>query len=134
VSYHFSTTLLSTFDKAVADTREALKAEGFGVITEINVTQTLKDKIGVDFRPYQILGACNPGMAWEALKLEDKIGAMLPCNVVIQEREAGEIEVSAINPAASMQSVDNPALLAHAAVVGEHLARVIERLRVAGSE
>lgn len=134
MSYHISTTLLSSFGKAVADTREALKAEGFGVITEIDVTKTLKDKIGVDFRPYQILGACNPTMAWEALKLEDKIGAMLPCNVVLQEREPGEVEISAVDPVASMQAVDNPPLLAHARVVGDQLRRVIERLRAQGSE
>lgn len=128
MSYHFTATLLADFDRAVAATREALKAEGFGVITEIDVQRTLKDKLGVDFRPYQILGACNPAMAYEALKLEDKIGAMLPCNVVIQEREPGEIEVSAIDPVASMRAVDNPALLAQAAVVGEHLKRVVGRL------
>jgi uncharacterized protein (DUF302 family) len=128
VTYHFTTTLLAGFDEAVVRVREALKAEGFGVITEIDVRKVLKDKLGVDFRPYQILGACNPAMAYAALKLEDKIGAMLPCNVVIQEREPGEIEVSAIDPVASMQAVDNVALHAQARHVGEHLQRVISRL------
>jgi uncharacterized protein (DUF302 family) len=129
MTYHFTTTLLAGFDEAVARVRETLKAEGFGVITEIDVRKTLKDKLGVDFRPYQILGACNPAMAFEALKLEDKIGAMLPCNVVIQEREPGEVEVSAVDPVASMQAVDNPTLLAHAKLVGASLERAIENLR-----
>ena len=134
MTYHFSATLLSAFEPAVAATREALKAEGFGVITEIDVTRTLHDKIGVAFRPYLILGACNPRMAYEALLLEDKIGAMLPCNVVIQEREPGEIEISAVDPVASMQAVENPDLLAHARFVGEQLKKVIARLRAEGSE
>lgn len=129
MSYHFTTTLLSSFDDAVAATREALKDQGFGVISEIDVQKTLKDKIGVDFRPYLILGACNPAMAFEALQLEDKIGTMLPCNVVLQEREPGEVEVSAVNPVASMASIDNPTLLAHAETVGDKLFSAIEALR-----
>ena len=91
-------------------TTEALKREGFGIITEIDVKQTLKAKIGIDFRNYRILGACNPKLAHEALQLEDKIGTMLPCNVVIQELGGNQTEIAAIDPVASMQAVDNPRL------------------------
>ena len=134
MTYYFSATRLGDFEPAVEATREALKAEGFGVITEINVTRTLRDKIGVDFRPYLILGACNPRMAYEALMLDDKIGAMLPCNVVVQETEPGQIEISAVDPVEYMRAVENPDLLAHARAVGVQLRRVIERLRADGSE
>lgn len=98
------------------------------MISRIDIKDTLKNKIGVDFRPYTILGACNPKLAFEALNLEDKVGTMLPCNVVLQQREAGEIEVAAINPVASMQAIDNPALLEAAEEVRNRLARVIHRL------
>ena len=98
------------------------------VITEIDVTQTLKGKIGVDFRPYRILGACNPTLAHEALKLEDKVGTMLPCNVIVQELAPGRIEVAAIDPVASMAAIDNPALLKKAAIVRGTLETVIESL------
>ena len=91
---------------------EGLKAEGFGIITEIDVKKTLRDKIGVEFRNYQILGACNPKLAHEALELEDKIGTMLPCNVVVQERADGQVEVAAIDPVAPMQAIDNPLVVA----------------------
>src|SRR6476661_8609946 len=101
MSYYFSTTLELPFDEAVARTREALAAEGFGVITEIDVTKTLKTKIGADFRPYMILGACNPRLAYEALQVEDKVGTMLPCNVVVQDAGGGRTEVAAIDPEAS---------------------------------
>ena len=128
MSYYFSKVLSVSFDEAVDRVTQKLKEQGFGVITEIDVTQTLKTKIGVDFRPYRILGACNPTLAHEALKLEDKVGTMLPCNVVVQELGPGRIEVAAIDPVASMAAIDNPALLEKAAVVREKLQPVIGSL------
>jgi len=128
MSYYFSKVLSVSFDEAVDRVTQTLKGQGFGVITEIDVTQTLKAKIGVDFRPYRILGACNPTLAHEALKLEDKVGTMLPCNVVVQELGPGRIEVAAIDPVASMAAIDNPALLEKAAVVREKLQTVIKSL------
>lgn len=128
MSYYFAKTLDLPFDEAVARTRDALAQEGFGVITEINVQQTLKTKIGVDFRPYLILGACNPMLAHEALKLEDKVGTMLPCNVVVQQVTDGRSEVAAIDPIASMAAIDNPQLAAKAAVVADKLKAVISVL------
>ena len=128
MTYVHSKTLSGPFDEAVARTREALAAEGFGVITEINVQKTLKTKIGVDFRRYLILGACNPALAHEALKLEANVGAMLPCNVVVQETGEGRTEVSAIDPVASMRAIDNPGLKDKAALVGEKLKAAISRL------
>lgn len=128
MSYVFSKTLSLPFDDAVAKTREALGAEGFGVITEIDVQKTLKTKIGVDFRRYLILGACNPGMAYEALKLEPNVGAMLPCNVVVQDAGDGRSDVSAIDPVASMQAIDNQALKTKASAVADRLRAAIARL------
>ena len=110
MSYHFSKTLDMPFDEAISATTESLKRHGFGVLTEIDVKETLKKKLGVDFRPYRILGACNPKMAYQALQAEDKIGTMLPCNVIVQQHEDGRIEVSAVDPVASMQAIQNPAL------------------------
>ena len=110
MSYYFNKMLAVPFDEAVRRTTEALKREGFGIITEIDVKQTLKSKVGIDFRNYRILGACNPKLAHEALQLEDKIGTMLPCNVVIQELGGNQTEIAAIDPVASMQAVDNPRL------------------------
>jgi uncharacterized protein (DUF302 family) len=101
MSYYFSTILKIGFDEAVKRTVDALKTEGFGIITEIDVKDTLKKKINVDFRAYRILGACNPTLAHEALLLEDKIGTMLPCNVVVQDVGGGKTEVAAIDPVAS---------------------------------
>ena len=121
MTYYFSKTIEGPFDQAVARTREALSKEGFGVISEIDVSKTLKNKIGEDFRPYLILGACNPTLAHEALKLEDKVGTMLPCNVVVQDAGGGRTEVAAIDPAASMQAIDNSALKEKAAEVGAKL-------------
>ncbi|MDI1328191.1 MAG: DUF302 domain-containing protein [Brevundimonas sp.] len=126
--YYFSRTFEDGFDAMVGRTREALKQEGFGVITEIDVQATLKTKIDVDFRPYLILGACNPAMAHEALQIEDKVGTMLPCNVVVQERSDGRIEVAAIDPVASMQSIGNPALSDKAAEVAAKLKGALERI------
>ena len=129
MAYYFSATLPAPFDDAVARAVAALKAEGFGIITEIDVQKTLHEKIGVAFRKYRILGACNPKLAHEALQLEDKIGTMLPCNVVVQELDNGAVEVAAVDPVASMQAIDNPRLKEAAAQVGKKLKRVIAQLR-----
>jgi uncharacterized protein (DUF302 family) len=128
MSYYFSRTLPIGFDEAVQHATEALKREGFGIITEIDVKQTLKAKIGVDFRDYRILGACNPKLAYEALQLEDKIGTMLPCNVVVQTIAQGRTEIAAIDPVASMQAVDNPRLKQAAEEVQALLKKVIAAL------
>jgi uncharacterized protein (DUF302 family) len=128
MGYYFSKILALTFEKAVALAAEKLKERGFGIITEIDVTKTMKSKIGVDFRPYRILGACNPALAHEALKLEDNVGTMLPCNVIVQELAPGRVEVAAIDPVASMAAIDNPALVEKAAIVREKLKAVIEAL------
>jgi uncharacterized protein (DUF302 family) len=108
----------------VARVVDALKREAFGVLTDIDVAATMKQKLGIEFRPYRILGACNPPLAHKALSAEDKIGVMLPCNVIVQEVAAGEIEVAAIDPVAPMERVDNPALGAIAAEVADRLPRV----------
>ena len=128
MTYHFSKTLDLGMDAAVAKVTEALKTEGFGILTEIDVQKTLKAKIDVDFRPYRILGACNPGFAHQALLAEDKIGTMLPCNVIVQEHAPGKVEVSAVDPMESMKAIDNPALGAIATQVREKLAGVIKNL------
>ncbi|MEZ5818673.1 MAG: DUF302 domain-containing protein [Hyphomicrobiaceae bacterium] len=128
MSYYFNTTLALDFDEAVAHVTEGLKVEGFGILTRIDVTKTLKEKIGEDFRRYTILGACHPRLAHEALQIEDKVGTMLPCNVVVQELETGNVEVAAIDPVASMQAIDNPRLGRAAEVVRDKLKSVIEAL------
>lgn len=110
MSYTFDKILDMPFDAAIAHVTEALKSKGFGVLSTINIKETLKAKIDVDFRPYVILGACNPKFAYQALQAEGRIGTMLPCNVVVQELEDGKVEVSAIDPVASMQAVENSAL------------------------
>jgi uncharacterized protein (DUF302 family) len=117
MSYYFSKTINAAFDEAIPKVTDELKKEGFGIITEIDVKETLKKKLNVDFRNYMILGACNPSFAYQALLAEDKIGTMLPCNVIVQELAPGEVEVAAIDPLASMQAVDNPKL----AEVGEQV-------------
>ena len=129
MAYYFNATLAGSFDSAVALTILALKAEGFGVITEIDVQKTLHEKIGVAFRKYRILGACNPKLAHEALELEDKIGTIFPCNVVVQELPDGRVEVAALDPVASMLAIDNPQLKEAAAQMREKLKRVIARLQ-----
>lgn len=129
MSYYISAKLQAPFDDAIARTEAALKIEGFGVISRIDIQQTFKSKIDVDFRPYTILGACNPTLAHDALRLEDKVGLMLPCNVIVQQSDAGEVEVAAIDPVASMQAISNPELVRAAAVVREKLARAIDQLR-----
>ncbi len=128
MSYYFAKTLSLGFDEAVRRTSEALKQEGFGIITEIDVKETLKSKIGVDFRNYRILGACNPKLAHEALQIEDKIGTMLPCNVVVQEINRNQTEIAAIDPVASMQAINNPQLKQAAQRVQVLLQKVIEAL------
>ena len=130
MSYYISNVVKNaSFDEAVEKVTEELKKEGFGVLTEINVSETLKKKIDVDFKKYKILGACNPQFAYKALSAEDKIGVFLPCNVVVEENDNGDIEVSAVDPIASMMSVKNDALVGHATVIREKLVRVISNMR-----
>ncbi len=128
MSYYFAKTLPLAFDDAVRRATEALKQEGFGIITEIDVKDTLKKKIDVDFRSYRILGACNPALAHEALQIEDKIGTMLPCNVVVQDAGGGKTEIAAIDPVASMQAIDNPRLRQAAQRVQAKLKKVVDTL------
>ena len=128
MSYYYAKTLSVPFEDAVLRATEALNKEGFGIITQIDVKETLKKKIGADFRNYRILGACNPSAAYEALKIEDKVGTMLPCNVIVQEISKGEVEVAAIDPVASMQAIDNPALKRAAQTIRAKLRKVIASL------
>ncbi len=110
MTYYYSKTIHSGFDEAVSRITRALKEEGFGILTEIDVKGALKEKLDVDFRNYRILGACNPPFAYKALQAEDKVGTMLPCNVIVQETADGNLEVAAIDPLASMQAIDNSEL------------------------
>jgi uncharacterized protein (DUF302 family) len=126
--YYFARTVDGDLDAVVGRVTEALKAEGFGVLTTIDVQATLKNKLDVDFRPYRILGACNPQFAHRALLAEDKIGTMLPCNVVVQDAGGGRTEVAAVDPIASMASVENPALADIAGDVRERLRRVVRAI------
>jgi uncharacterized protein (DUF302 family) len=128
LNYYFAKTLSAGFDDAVRLTTEALKREGFGIITDIDIRDTLKKKINIDFRPYRILGACNPSLAHEALQIEDKVGTMLPCNVVVQDKGNGVTEVAAIDPVASMEAIDNPRLKKAAERVRAKLKAVIDSL------
>ncbi len=128
MSYYFAKTLPIAFDAAVQRVTEALQQEGFGIITHIDVTETFKKKINVAFRNYRILGACNPALAHEALLLEDKIGTMLPCNVIVQDAGGGKTEVAAVDPVASMQAIPNEQLKQAAAKVQAKLRHVIEAL------
>jgi len=128
MSYHFSKTVDMSFNEAIENVTEELKKEGFGILTEIDVKATLKKKLNVDFRNYMILGACNPPYAHKALLAEEKIGTMLPCNVIVQEHEDGRVEVSAVDPLASMQAVDNPDLGPVAIEIQAKLKLVIENL------
>jgi uncharacterized protein (DUF302 family) len=125
MSYYLARTVKDEFGAVVARVVEALKKEGFGVLTDIDVAATMKAKLGVDFRPYRILGACNPAIAHKALSIEDKLGVMLPCNVIVQRTGAG-VEVAAVDPVASLGRAGNPALDEAAAAVRAALARVIE--------
>ena len=128
MNYYFNKTIKGDFEQVIEKVTQELEKEGFGVLTEINVTETLKKKLDVNFRNYRILGACNAAYAHKALKAEDKIGTMLPCNVIVQEKEAGEIEVAAVNPIASMQAVDNGDLGEIAEEIKEKLEKVIHNL------
>jgi uncharacterized protein (DUF302 family) len=129
MSYYFNKTLSGiNFNQALEDVTAALKVEGFGVLTQIDVKETLKKKIDVDFKKYRILGACNPHFAHQALTSEDKIGVFLPCNVVVEENDNGDIEVSAVDPIASMSSVKNDDLGPIAIEVRDKLKRVIDNL------
>lgn len=128
MSYNISRTTSGDFDGVVARVKEALKSEGFGVLTEIDVASTFKTKIGKDFRPYRILGACNPNFAYEALAIEPNIGVMLPCNVAVQRRDDDAVEVSSIDPAETMEAVGNPKLDGVAGKVREALARAIAKV------
>ncbi|MBW1742149.1 MAG: DUF302 domain-containing protein [Deltaproteobacteria bacterium] len=128
MSYYFGKTLDIPFDDAIGRVTEELKKEGFGILTDIDVKDTLKKKLDVDFRNYRILGACNPPFAYKALQAEDKIGTMLPCNVIVQENSDGNAEVSAIDPIASMQAVKNPELGGIAQEIQAKMKRVIDNL------
>lgn len=128
MSYYIAKTLTSDIDEAIARVIESLKAEGFGVLTQVDVKATLQQKIGVEFRPYRILGACNPTLAHKALEAEDKIGVMLPCNVIVQDIGGGRIEVAAVNPLAAMGQIENPALASIAMDVSDRLTRVVSGL------
>ena len=128
MEYYFSKTIAGSFDNAIQNVTEALKAEGFGILTEIDIKATLKKKLDVEFYNYKILGACNPPFAYKALLAEDKIGTMLPCNVIVQEKVAGQVEVSAVDPSASMQSIENKNLHDIATEIRARLQKVIEQL------
>jgi uncharacterized protein (DUF302 family) len=128
MEYYFSKVLNNLYDEAVKITVEALKSEGFGVISEINMHEKLKEKVGVDFKRYKILGACNPLYAYKALQAEDKIGAMMPCNVLVIEQGQNKIEIAAVNPIASMQAIKNPTLGEIALEVTNKLKKVIDSL------
>jgi uncharacterized protein (DUF302 family) len=128
MKYYFNKTVNGTFEDVIDKVTQRLKVEGFGILTEIDVTETLKKKLDVDFKKYRILGACNPPYAHKALQAEDKIGTMLPCNVIVQEIEAGAIEVAAVNPMASMQAVENEKLNEVANEITAMLENVIEKL------
>ena len=128
MNYYFNKTLNEDFDKVIEKVTKELKKEGFGILTEIDVKETLKKKLDVDFKKYKILGACNPPYAHKALEAEDKIGTMLPCNVIVQEIEEGTVEVAAVNPMASMQAVENEKLNEVADEITSKLEHVIEKL------
>jgi uncharacterized protein (DUF302 family) len=128
MSYYFNKIVSGEFSKVVENVTKELKKEGFGILTEIDVKATLKKKLDVDFRNYLILGACNPPFAYKALQVEEKVGAMLPCNVIIQEKPEGKIEVSAVDPVASMQAIDNIMLGEVAQVIKSKLKKVIENI------
>ncbi|HKJ74515.1 MAG TPA: DUF302 domain-containing protein, partial [Alphaproteobacteria bacterium] len=126
MNYHMTKTVPLSFDTAIDKVTEALKAEGFGILTDIDVKATLHKKLDIDFRPYRILGACNPPLAHEALEIEDKVGVLLPCNVVVQETKPGEVEVSAMDPVGAMEAIGNDKLTDLAKRVKERLNRVLE--------
>ena len=126
--YYFTKVIDDTFEQSIGLVTDALKKEGFGVLTEIDVKATFKKKLDLDFKKYTILGACNPGFAHKAITAEDKIGTMLPCNVVVQEVSGNKVEVTAVDPMASMQAIENPDLGCIASEVREKLKKVIDSL------
>ena len=128
MSYYIAKKLAVSFEDGISKVTEELKKEGFGIISEINIQDKLKEKLNVDFRKYKILGACNPPFAYEALQNEDKIGTMLPCNIIVQEYGENNIEIAAINPLVSMQGVDNIKLGDLAAKVSDKLEKIINSL------
>jgi uncharacterized protein (DUF302 family) len=128
MSYYFSKKIKGSFDEILKKVIASLKNEGFGILTEIDVQATLKKKLDVDFRKYRILGACNPPFAYKALQAEDKVGTMLPCSVIVQEKEEGKIEVAAVDPVASMKAIENPELLKIAQQVQEKMKKVVTSL------
>lgn len=128
MSYYLAKTLNGPFERVVAEVVERLKSEGFGVLTDIDVQMTLKNKLGVEVPKYRILGACNPSFAHEALKLEDKLGVLLPCNVVVRETADGRVEVASVDPVVAMERTENAALAATAAEVRDRLSKVISGL------
>ena len=128
MDYYFHTILNSSFDEAITQVTEELKKEGFGILSEIDVRQALKKKLDVDFKKYKILGACNPPYAYQALQIEEKIGTMLPCNVIVLENDQGQVEVAAIDPIASMQAINNSQLNEVAVHVQAKLKKVIDSL------
>lgn len=128
MKYYINKTITAEFDRAIELVTEALKTEGFGVISEIDIQEKLKEKLNVDFRKYKILGACNPPYAYKALQKEDKIGTMLPCNVIVQEIGEGRIEIAAVDPVASMMAVENKELAGIAGDIKTKLERVIALL------
>jgi len=128
MKYYFSTIIYAGFDEAIAKTLEALKVEGFGIVSEIDMQGKLKEKLGVDYKKYKILGACNPAFAYKALQVDEKVGVMLPCNVLVIDKENGTTEVIAVDPVASMMAIQNPALEPMAKEVREKLEKVISLL------
>lgn len=128
MAYYYSKTLRTSFDDAVEKVTAALFTEGFGVISEVDLHEKIKHKLGVDFKRYRILGACNPAYSYRALQAEDKIGVMLPCNVLVIEQGEGNIEIAAVNPSEAMSVVRNEAVNKIAAEVGEKLSRALDRL------
>lgn len=128
MAYYFTKTINSTFDNAIQKVTDELKKEGFGILTEIDVKETLKKKLDVDFKKYRILGACNPPFAYKALQAEDRIGVMLPCNVIVIEQSENKIEISAVDPVASMQAVSNESLSDIAFEIQSKLKKIVDIL------
>ncbi len=128
MAYYFSKTLNTSFNDAVEKVTASLSAEGFGVISEVDIHEKIKFKLGVDFKRYRILGACNPAYSYRALQAEDKVGVMLPCNVLVIEQGDNEIEIAAVNPSDAMMAVHNDVVAEVAVQVGEHLQKALDRL------
>jgi uncharacterized protein (DUF302 family) len=126
VSYYYNRTVSKTFEDTISELIECLKKEGFGVLTQINIADKFKEKLGINFRNYVILGACNPTFAYKALQIEDKIGVMLPCNIIVQETPTGKIEIAAIDPRATIAALGNEALAGIASEVNEKLNKALD--------